>query len=37
MKRMAAANITFAIGEVSCPADTFVVAESFVLCINISD
>lgn len=35
-KRRAATNSTFAIGGVSCPADSFVVAESFVLCINIS-
>jgi hypothetical protein len=28
-------NSTFAIGGVSCSADTFVVAESFVLRINI--
>ena len=31
----AAANSTFAIGGVSCSADSFVVAESFVLRINI--
>ena len=31
-----AANSTFAIGGVSCSADSFVVAESFVLSINIS-
>jgi hypothetical protein len=31
-----AANSTFAIGGVSCSADSFVVAESFVLRINIS-
>jgi hypothetical protein len=31
----AAANSTFAIGGVSCSADTFVVAESSVLRINI--
>jgi hypothetical protein len=30
------ANSTFAIGGVSCSADTFVVAESFVLRINFS-
>ena len=30
------ANSTFAIGGVSCSADSFVVAESFVLRINIS-
>ena len=29
-------NITFAIGGVSCSADSLVVAESFVLRINIS-
>ena len=29
-------NSTFAIGGVSCSADSFVVAESFVLRINIS-
>jgi hypothetical protein len=29
------ANSTFAIGGVSCSADSFVVAESFVLRINI--
>ncbi len=29
-------NSTFAIGGVSCSADTFVVAESFVLRMNIS-
>jgi len=33
--RIAAANSTFAIGGVSYSADSFVVAESFVLCINI--
>ncbi|TDB62805.1 hypothetical protein EZE20_17895 [Arundinibacter roseus] len=32
---MAAANSRFAIGGVSCSADGFVVAESFVLRINI--
>ena len=32
---MAAANSTFAIGGVSCSVDSFVVAESFVLRINI--
>ncbi len=32
----AAHNSTFAIGGVSCPADSFVVAESFVLRINFS-
>jgi len=31
-----AGNSTFAIGGVSCSADSFVVAESFVLRINIS-
>ena len=31
----AAGNSTFAIGGVSCSADSFVVAESFVLRINI--
>jgi hypothetical protein len=34
-KRLAAANTTFAIGGVSCSADSLVVAESFVLRINI--
>lgn len=34
--RRAAANSTFAIGGVSCSADSLVVAESFVLRINIS-
>jgi len=33
--RSSAANSTFAIGGVSCSADSFVVAESFVLRINI--
>ena len=33
--RMAGHNSTFAIGGVSCSADSFVVAESSVLCINI--
>ena len=33
--RKAAYNSTFAIGGVSCSADSFVVAESFVLRINI--
>ena len=33
---MPAYNSTFAIGGVSCSADSFVVAESFVLRINIS-
>ena len=32
----AAANCTFAIGGVSCSADSFVIAESFVPRINIS-
>jgi len=36
MRRMPAANSTFAIGGVSCSADSFVVAESFVLRINFS-
>jgi len=31
-----AGNSTFAIGGASCSADSFVVAESFVLRINIS-
>lgn len=35
-KRMPAYNSTFAIGGVSCSADSLVVAESFVLRINIS-
>ena len=34
--RMPAGNSTFAIGGVSCSADSFVVKESFVLRINIS-
>jgi len=34
-KNKPAANSTFAIGGVSCSADSFVVAESFVLRINI--
>ena len=34
-KRIAAANSTFAIGGVSCSADSLVVAETFVLHINI--
>lgn len=34
--RKTAYNSKFAIGGVSCSADTFVVAESFVLRINIS-
>ena len=33
--RRAAANSTFAIGGVSCSADSFVVAESLVLRMNI--
>ncbi|MGB4820238.1 MAG: hypothetical protein WBP33_14105 [Saprospiraceae bacterium] len=33
--RRATANSTFAIGGVSCSLDSFVVAESFVLCMNI--
>jgi hypothetical protein len=33
-RRRAAYNSTFAIGGVSCSADSFVVAESFVLRIN---
>ena len=35
--RITAGNSTFAIDGVSCSADSFVVAESFVLRINISD
>ncbi len=35
-ENITAANSTFAIGGVSCSADNFVVAESFVLRINIS-
>jgi hypothetical protein len=35
-ERRAATNSTFAIGGVSCSADSLVVAESFVLRINIS-
>ena len=35
-KKRAAYNSTFAIGGVSCSADSFVVAESSVLCINDS-
>ncbi len=35
-KRRTGANSTFAIGGVSCSADSFVVAESSVLRINIS-
>ncbi|WHZ09069.1 MAG: hypothetical protein OJF59_002824 [Cytophagales bacterium] len=34
--RKTAHNSTFAIGEASCSADSLVVAESFVLRINIS-
>ncbi|MBK7338999.1 MAG: hypothetical protein IPJ64_03100 [Saprospiraceae bacterium] len=34
-RRKTAYNSTFAIGGVSCSADSFVVAESFVLRINI--
>ena len=34
-KEQRTANSTFAIGGVSCSADSFVVAESFVLRINI--
>jgi hypothetical protein len=34
--RNTAGNSTFAIGGVSCSADSFVVAESFVLRINFS-
>ena len=36
-ERRASANSTFAIGGVSCSADSLVVAESFVLRIKISD
>lgn len=36
IKKKSAHNSTFAIGGVSCSADSFVVAESFVLRINIS-
>ena len=36
MKRTAAGNSTFAIGGVSCSADSLVQAESFVLRINFS-
>ena len=35
MTRSPAGNSTFAIGGVSCSADSFVVAESYVLRINI--
>ena len=34
-ERKTGANSTFTIGGVSCSADSFVVAESFVLSINI--
>jgi hypothetical protein len=34
-ERITTANSTFAIGGVSCSADSLVVAESFVLRINI--
>jgi len=36
-RRSTGYNSTFAIGGVSCSADTFVVAESFVLRIKFSD
>lgn len=36
MRRKAAYNSTFAIGRVSCSADSLVVAQSFVLHINSS-
>ncbi len=36
MSRITTHDITFAIGGVSCSADSLVVAESFVLRINIS-
>ena len=36
MKRKTTHNSTFAIGGVSCSADSFVVAESFVLRIKFS-
>ena len=36
MERITTANSTFAIGGVSCSADSLVAAESFVLRINIS-
>ncbi len=36
IKEQRTANSTFAIGGVSCSADSFVAAESFVLRINIS-
>ncbi len=35
MRKLYTANSTFAIGGVSCSADSFVVAESLVLRINI--
>ena len=35
MERNTAGNSTFAIGGASCSADNFVIAESFVLHINI--
>ena len=35
-ERKTGANSTFAIGGVSCSSDSFVVAQSFVLRINIS-
>ena len=35
LQSRAAPNSTFSIGEVSCTANSFVVAESFVLRINI--
>ena len=35
MNKKTAYNSTFAIGEVSCSADSFVVTESLVLRINI--
>ncbi len=35
MKRLTAHNSTFAIGVVSCSADSFVVAESLVFRMNI--
>lgn len=37
MKSRAAANSTFAIGRVSCSADSLVETTGFVLRINISD
>jgi len=36
MREARTANSTFAIGGVSCSAESFVVAESFLLRINIS-